>query len=336
MSFEGKISGSLAPQGAKLGSVSGSIGAVVPDIRDESVTTAKLADAAVTIAKLAQDVTALINSKGDASDVAQLQSDVAALQTITEGLGTASTYGVANNLTTAAAGTDVLDAYQGKVLSDTLDGKLSSDNVVIQSGHSIYEYVRTMTGGTYAFIRAQNASDNPAGTGLVCYCIAYSPGNNGAYATISAFASAQTYMSNQLSPSATSITWNRTDSRAGAYVNASGKYTTAQWTYGTTTCSLTIPSDGIWIVWGCFEMDNTANRNMYRQLQMQIQGSGSSWLLGVNNIYYDATGTNSNDGIVRTVCAPGNLKSGAVIRPYVHTGDTGVVFTVRLVALRVA
>ena len=259
MSFEGKISGSLAPQGAKAGNLSGNIGAVVPDIRDESVTTAKLADAAVTIAKLAQDVTALINSKGDASDVAQLQSDVAALQTITEGLGTASTYGVANNLTQAAAGANVLDAYQGKLLGDRM----------------------TTAEGNITTLQSKAAA-------------------------------------------------------LGKYVFASGKYTTAQWTYGTTTCSLTIPSDGIWIVWGCFEMDNTANRNMYRQLQMQIQGSGSSWLLGVNNIYYDATGTNSNDGIVRTVCAPGNLKAGAVIRPYVHTGDTGVVFTVRLVALRVA
>lgn len=131
MSFEGKISGTLAPQGAKAGSVSGNIGAVVPDIRDESVTTAKLADAAVTIAKLAQDVTALINSKGDASDVAQLQEDVAALQTITEGLGTASTYGVANNLTQAAAGANVLDAYQGKLLGDrmtTAEGDIDTLN----------------------------------------------------------------------------------------------------------------------------------------------------------------------------------------------------------------
>ena len=141
MSFDGKISGSLAPQGAKVGSVSGSIGAVVPDIRDESVTTAKLADeavttakladAAVTIAKLAQDVTALINSKGDASDVATLQSDVAALQTITDGLGAASTYGVANNITQAAAGANVLDAYQGKLLGDrmtTAEGNITTLN----------------------------------------------------------------------------------------------------------------------------------------------------------------------------------------------------------------
>ena len=131
MSFNGQISGSLAPQGAKVGNLSGNIGAVVPDIRDESVTTAKLADAAVTIAKLAQDVTALINSKGDASDVATLQSDVAALQTITEGLGTASTYGVANNLTQAAAGSAVLDAYQGKLLGDrmtTAEGDIDTLN----------------------------------------------------------------------------------------------------------------------------------------------------------------------------------------------------------------
>lgn len=134
MSFNGQISGSLAPQGARVGSISGNIGAVVPDIRDESVTTAKIADAAVTIAKLAQDVTALINSKGDASDVAQLQNDVAALQTITDGLGAASTYGVANNLTQAAAGSAVLDAYQGKVLNDKID----QQSITKYQGQTVY------------------------------------------------------------------------------------------------------------------------------------------------------------------------------------------------------
>jgi len=183
MSFEGKISGSLSPQGARVGSISGNIGAVVPDIRDESVTTAKLADeavttakiadAAVTIAKLAQDVTALINSKGDASDVAQLQTDVAALQTITEGLGTASTYGVANNLTQAAAGANVLDAYQGKVLGDRMtaaegnittlnDGytQLSSgkaDNGVPLKGAFYMTYKGTGSSGvTVTFTNAEN------------------------------------------------------------------------------------------------------------------------------------------------------------------------------------
>lgn len=149
MSFNGQISGSLAPQGGMLGSVSGSIGAVVPDIRDESVTTAKLADeavttakiadAAVTIAKLAADVTALINSKGDASDVATLQSDVAALQTITAGLGTASTYGVANNLTQAAAGANVLDAYQGKLLGDRVTTNESAISTLNDGYARLYE-----------------------------------------------------------------------------------------------------------------------------------------------------------------------------------------------------
>ena len=38
------------------------------------------------------------------------------------GLGTAATKGVANDLTTQTAGTDVLDAYQGKLLKDAIDG----------------------------------------------------------------------------------------------------------------------------------------------------------------------------------------------------------------------
>lgn len=160
MSFEGKISGSLAPQGGMLGNVSGNIGAVVPDIRDESVTTAKLADeavttakiadAAVTIAKLAADVTALINSKGSASDVATLQSDVEALQTITAGLGTASTYGVANNLTQAAAGSAVLDAYQGKLLGDrmtTAEGDIDTlTDGYTQLAANVFQHHKTITG----------------------------------------------------------------------------------------------------------------------------------------------------------------------------------------------
>lgn len=160
MSFNGQISGSLAPQGAKVGNISGNIGAVVPDIRDESVTTAKLADeavttakladAAVTIAKLAQDITTLINSKGDATDVEQLQEDVAALQTITAGLGTASTYGVANNLTQAAAGANVLDAYQGKLLGDrmtTAEGDIDTLNDgYTQLATNVFQHHKTITG----------------------------------------------------------------------------------------------------------------------------------------------------------------------------------------------
>ena len=48
------------------------------------------------------------------------ENDIDALETVAAGLGTASTKGVANNLTTETAGTDVLDAAQGKVIADEL------------------------------------------------------------------------------------------------------------------------------------------------------------------------------------------------------------------------
>ena len=81
-------------------------------------------EGAITADMLGSDVTTQLTTMS--SNISTLQSDVAALQTITEGLGTASTYGVANNLTTAAAGTNVLDAYQGKVLNDKIDQQSST------------------------------------------------------------------------------------------------------------------------------------------------------------------------------------------------------------------
>lgn len=48
------------------------------------------------------------------------ETDIDALETIAAGLGAAATKGVANNLTTETAGTDVLDAAQGKALGDRL------------------------------------------------------------------------------------------------------------------------------------------------------------------------------------------------------------------------
>ena len=51
-------------------------------------------------------------------------------------LGAAAAKGVANNLTTQAAGTDVLDAYQGKVLSDSLTATGNTINK-IESGMAI-------------------------------------------------------------------------------------------------------------------------------------------------------------------------------------------------------
>ncbi len=45
-------------------------------------------------------------------------------------LKTAAFYNVANNTTTASAGTQVLDAYQGKLLSDMIKAKVALDDVI--------------------------------------------------------------------------------------------------------------------------------------------------------------------------------------------------------------
>ena len=76
-----------------------------------------------TIADLGTDISDL----GDALDNAVLITEQSLEPEEQEqareniGLGSAAVKGVANNVTTAAAGTDVLDAYQGKVLKDSID-----------------------------------------------------------------------------------------------------------------------------------------------------------------------------------------------------------------------
>ena len=54
------------------------------------------------------------------------------------GLGTAATKGVANDLTTQTAGTDVLDAYQGKLLKDAIDEtKGNLGNAILKTEQSL-------------------------------------------------------------------------------------------------------------------------------------------------------------------------------------------------------
>lgn len=103
-------------------------GAVIEDkLANLSVTTSKIADAAVTIAKLASEVIdATLSVTGAAADAKAtgdalaLKAAAADLTALANSLGGAATYDVANNLTTATAGSYVLDATQGKALNDKI------------------------------------------------------------------------------------------------------------------------------------------------------------------------------------------------------------------------
>lgn len=132
-----ELGGSLAPVGGYSASMRGAIGPISDSIRDGAVTTpkladlavttAKIADAAVTLAKLASEVIdATLSVTGAAADAKAtgdalaLKAAAADLTALANSLGDAAYYDVANNLTTATAGSYVLDAAQGKVLSDSI------------------------------------------------------------------------------------------------------------------------------------------------------------------------------------------------------------------------
>lgn len=116
---------------------------------------------------------------------------------------------------------------------------------------------------------------------------------------------------------------------------ASGQYTTAQWTYGTNTCTWTAPEPGLYLVWmkyGLADPSNT-NRNAYKQLQM----TGTATRLLDSTLYYDAGISDGSAFASRTISQPVYVSSaGQTITPYVHTGAAGIVFDVKIIGVKIA
>lgn len=133
------------------------------------------------------------------------------------------------------------------------------------------------------------------------------------------------------------VTGNLTAENIGSYTSASGKYTTAAWATGTNTCTWTAPADGTYIVWMFFALDDASAANRYSYKQLQMVGTANKILgnLAGNSLYYDATTTESAF-VQRTISQPITAIAGQTIYPYVHTSVAGIVYTVKIVALRIA
>lgn len=88
-----------------------------------------------------EDGTYLVAGTTDANKITFLNL----VNAIKKKLGAAAQKSVANNLTTAAAGTSVLDAYQGKLLSDKID----SLNSTLKSAIKFVDYSVTLESNAY-------------------------------------------------------------------------------------------------------------------------------------------------------------------------------------------
>lgn len=122
-------------------------------------------------------------------------------------------------------------------------------------------------------------------------------------------------------------------SAIGSYSTATGTYTTATWARGTNTCTWTAPSDGIYLVWMFFQLQDASSaiRVKYKQLQM----IGSATRLLANMLYWDSTAT-ENPFTARTISQPVRAYQGQDIIPYVHTDGAGIVFNVYIIAVKIA
>lgn len=117
------------------------------------------------------------------------------------------------------------------------------------------------------------------------------------------------------------------------YTTASGVYTTKAWGEGTNTCTWTAPSDGIYIVWMQYQLQDSssANRTTYRQLQM----IGTAQRLLANMLYYDAVAT-ENPFVARTISQPVRALQGQTIIPYIHTNVADIKYDVKVIAVKIA
>lgn len=88
-----------------------------------------------------EDGTYLVAGTTDANKITFLNL----VNAIKKKLGAAAQKSVANNLTTAAAGTSVLDAYQGKLLSN----KIESLNSTLKSAIKFVDYSVTLESNAY-------------------------------------------------------------------------------------------------------------------------------------------------------------------------------------------
>lgn len=101
--------------------------------------------------------------------VSSYDGRIDALEATAAGLGTASTYDVANNLTTASAGSKVLDAYQGKLLNDAV--------TALNTGYAKFG-VHTFTGTTTSS-GALSIPSAYSGNNAVIFGARYSDGTTG-------------------------------------------------------------------------------------------------------------------------------------------------------------
>lgn len=117
------------------------------------------------------------------------------------------------------------------------------------------------------------------------------------------------------------------------YTQATGTYTTAEWSAGTNTCVWTAPKTGLYILFSRFDLNNDSNAQIYKQLQLK----GTATRINGDLLLYQpgsTSATSNHLGIaVFTGCTLVYAKQGQTIIPYIHTPQAGIVWNVRFAGL---
>ena len=119
------------------------------------------------------------------------------------------------------------------------------------------------------------------------------------------------------------------------YSSVTGTYTTGQWTTGTNTAIWTAPSDGLYIVWMLFALDDSTSSATHRGAYKQLQINGNATKLVSVVAYWDMAEEGS--GVrTRLLSEPVLAKTGQTIYPYIHTDQANLKYNITITAIKIA
>ena len=117
------------------------------------------------------------------------------------------------------------------------------------------------------------------------------------------------------------------------YTQATGTYTTAEWSTGTNNCTWTAPRTGLYILFSRFDLNNDSNAQIYKQIQLK----GTATKVTGDLLLYQpgpTTATSNQLGIsIFTGATLVYAQQGQTIIPYIHTPQAGIVWNVRFAGL---
>lgn len=119
----------------------------------------------------------------------------------------------------------------------------------------------------------------------------------------------------------------------GDITTASGKVTTGQWKEGANTCIWQAPAPGTYIILMVYEYISGTKQDY---IQLHMRGNGTFGGAGASTgVFYYTENAGKNFNVCEIVGVSKFTAAGQIVYPYIHTGTAGIVYNVKITAVRI-